>query len=274
MSDTCDVCGKPVLATDTACWHCGNPLPRRERRAAPPATPGKMDTQPTAPAEPYDFRAIAVYGLVTLAVILGLWLTIHALGRHPILVRSAGAGLDPDWIAVTDNELRYSVGLPGDWSWLEVDRQGQDAILQELLNNQPYISRAQRYTRAFGGQPVITAVAIEAQSAREVEPRPFLVISQGGDAPAKDPQAILAALDDQPLPVTEARVDERFSSQPQARFNLLDETSGYQCRHLVVAGANDAAVAYLLAACAPQARFGAMQSDLAAILDSFQLLEN
>lgn len=87
-----------------------------------------------------------------------------------------------------------------------------------------------------------------------------------------EPDAALDLLAGQPLPVTEASINTLLAGQPQARFNVLDSAAAYQCRHLFVSDGENPA--YLIAACAPQSRFGSTQRRLDEILDSFQLLEH
>ena len=58
----------------------------------------------------YDLRALLVYGLLTLALILSLWLVMRALGQQPVLVRSAALA-GGDWVTVTDSDLRYTLSL-------------------------------------------------------------------------------------------------------------------------------------------------------------------
>ena len=44
MSETCPNCGKPVLPSDTACWHCGYMLAKRAKaKAAPSPAPPRVD---------------------------------------------------------------------------------------------------------------------------------------------------------------------------------------------------------------------------------------
>ena len=110
MADRCPNCDQPVLATDITCWHCGYQLPKRTnaRPAAAPVsvspsgqlgTPGEVTAKPTE----YDWRALAIYGLLTVAIVVGLGLVMRSLNRQPILVRSAGIDLNGEWVIVTDS---------------------------------------------------------------------------------------------------------------------------------------------------------------------------
>lgn len=279
MADRCPNCDKPILATDVTCWHCGYQLPRRPKQ--PPAFKGKK-TPPgftlrrrsvagDAPVE-YDFRALAVYGLLTLAIIIALWLVMNSLSRRPILVRSADIDLGGDHVLVTDNDLRYTLAFPADWQWIDVAFREQDEPLDRMMANQPYVARALNPLGGTAGDVEILGLAIDSFLPEDTAPQPFVVIGQSERMRDIDPQTALDLLDAQPLPATDTSIDRRLAGQPQARFNIFDVDAAYQCRHLFVTGAGKPG--YLVAACAPQDRFGSMQRQLDDILDSFQLLEH
>lgn len=224
-----------------------------------------------APVE-YDLRALAVYGLLTLAVILGLWLVLRSLGRQPILVRSAGANFNGEWVAVSDVDLRFTISFPTGWQWLDVAYRDQTGLLDQLIARQPYIDRALQPLGDAVGDVKILAVAAGAQNLEEGEPLPFVVIGRSDRMRELAPQAALDLLSGRSLPgVTETGIDTRLPGQPQARFTVIDSDVAYHCRHLFVT--DEGVTGYLVAACAPQAQWGTLQFDLDDILDSFQLLE-
>lgn len=281
MAELCPNCQKPVLPADVICWHCGYQLTRQPKGHPAPAAAGRTarDRDEAAPAE-YDFRALAVYGLLTLAIILGLWLVMRSLGRQPILVRSARPDFGGDWVSVTDVDLRYTLSFPTDWQWLDVAYRDQGELLTRVIDRYPYIGRALDPLGDVVGDVEITGVAgdvetagvaVDGQTPEEVEPRPFVVIGRSERLRDLEAQAALDLLTARSLPVAETGIDAHLAGQPQARFSLSDSAHAYQCRHLFVA---DAGVAgYLVAACAPQTQYGVFQQDLHDILDSFQLLE-
>lgn len=283
MSENCPNCDKPVLPSDTVCWHCGYTLPKRPK-AAPPAKSGQpaesgvalhlpARARPAAEAPPvaYDFRALAVYGALTLLVVLGLWLVMRSLSRQPILVRSAAFDLGGDWVAVTDVDLVFTLSLPTDWQWLDVGFREQSELLERVLDRQRYVDRALRPLGANAGDVDILAVAVDTQTLEEDVPQPFMVVGRSARLAGLTPEEALIQLAEQPLPTTGESIDTRLTGQTQARFTVLDQANAYQCRHLFVP--DQAGSAYLVAACAPQTRFGALARDLDEILDSFQLLE-
>jgi hypothetical protein len=274
MNDSCPNCGKPVLDTDTVCFHCGYPLPRRSKPGRPPAAPPRRDRSraDAAGEAEIDLRALAVYSLLTVAVILGLWLVMRSLSRQPILVRSAGLDFDENWVAVTDVDLRYTASVPTAWQWLDVAFRDQDELLEQVIDKQRYIGRALRPLGDAAGDVAILGVAVGTQDLEDSAPQPFVVIGQSDRLGEVTPQTALDLLAGQSLPVAEVEIDMRLAGQPQARFTVSDAPYAYQCRHLFVAG-DSGEDGYLVAACAPQMQFVTLRRDFDDILDSFQLLE-
>lgn len=297
MSETCPNCGKPVLPTDTVCWHCGFVLPKRTRAKvadpAPAASRDGWDSRSSRRAAPpgetvdYGLRALAVYGLLTLAVILGLWLVMRALGRQPLLVRSA-ARAGGEWMTVTDADLRYTLSLPSDWQWLDVAYRNQEELLAQLVASQPYIGQALNPLGAPAGDVEILAVAAGTSAPLAADmpdpvaagtpdtvataPIPFAVIARSQRLRVLEAQDALGLLGGQGLSVSETAVDTHLAGQTQARFKVFDAANAYQCRHLFVADGDT--YGYLVAACAPQAAYGSLQQQLDDLLDTFQLLVN
>jgi hypothetical protein len=275
MTESCPNCGKPVLPTDTACWHCDYALPQRARAKARPPMPARVGPlvreQPTGDASDYDLRALLVYGLLTLALILCLGLVMRALGRQPVLVRSVALA-GGDWVTVTDIDLHYTLSLPADWQWLDVAYRDQTELLPTIIERQPAIGQALAPLGAPAGDVAILAVALGAQDLTAADPIPFAVVGRSRRLRALAPQAALDLLDGQELSLTEAAVATHLAGQPQARFKVFDPVTAYQCRHLFVA--DGTAYGYLVAACAPQAGYGTRQQQLDDLLDTFQLLVN
>jgi len=278
MAEACPNCGKPVLPGDTVCWHCGYALPRRPktrpaeapREATSARARARGEVAPGATTD-YDLRALAIYGALTLAIILSLWLVMRALGRQPILVRSAGPDFNGQWMTVTDAELRYTLTLPANWQWFDAAYRGQTALLPDVIARQPYAGRALQPLGEAVGDVEILALAVDTPNLDDPQPAAFAVVGRSARLAALDPQGALDLLGEQTLPVSETDVDTHLAGQPQARFNVLDLPNAYHCRHLFT---SDGATAYLVAACAPQSRYGTQRHELDDILRSFQLLQN
>lgn len=276
MAERCPNCEKPVLPTDVVCWHCGYQLPRKATAAAAkaPATAEARQTdtraQAATPTE-YDWRALAVYGLLTLAIAVALWLVMRSLSRQPILVSSAGFDFGGEWVTVTDADLRYTVSIPTDWQWIDMAYGDQSELLAEVAARQIYVNRALRPLGELAGDVETVGLAVGTRSLEEVEPQPFVIIGQSARLSGVAPQAALDSLADVSLEIGDKLIDTHLAGQAQARFTTTDPANSYQCRHLFVSGPDTPG--YLAAACAPRQQFVAWQRDLNDILDSFQLLE-
>ncbi len=188
-----------------------------------------------------------------------------------MLVNSAGLAIDDEWIQLTDSQLRYTLGVPGGWQWLDVPFRDQQDVLSNLIERQRYVGRALDPLGVTAGDVTIEGVALGSQALELPEPVPFVIIATSPRLRRLDPQAALDLLADSPLPAIDQRIDTSVPLQPQARFRVLDTPQDYQCQHLFVADPETAG--YLVAACAPQAQFAALQRDLDGILNSFQLLD-
>lgn len=276
MSDRCPNCDKPVLPDDVVCWHCGHQLPKRAA-AAPPKQQASGKTlgpiereQTTAPAE-YNWRALLVYGVLTLAILVALWLVMRSLSTRPVLVSGAGFDTGGDWVRVTDADLRYTVAIPTEWQWIDPADGDQNGALARTTARQTYVNRALRPLGEFAGDTETAALAVGTRSLEETNPQPFLLVARSERLRGATPQTVLDVLDEAAFQISEKSIDTHLAGQPQARFTATDQANAYQCRHLFVTGEDKPG--YLVAACAPQDRFGAMQRDLNNILDSFQLLE-
>ena len=270
MTEPCPNCSKPVLETDTVCWHCGYQLPKRPSARSTSRTGSRSSGAAVEAREPeYDFRALAVYSVLTLVVIFGLFMVMRSLGRQPVLVRSVRIGLESDWMAVTDADLRFTMNLPADWQWTDVSFRDQSTILERALGRQTYINEVWRPLGDRAAEAEILALALQEPLFQDTSPQSFVVVGQSSRMHNVALQDILDLAAEPALPVTEAEIDTRMAGQPQARFTLLDRPNDYQCRHLFV---DDALTGYLVAACAPQPEFAAMQRDLGDILNSFQLV--
>jgi hypothetical protein len=285
MSERCENCGNPILATDTVCWHCGWQLPKRPKQSrAKTPSPGRARAARLRPAgeaaepgvsttEAYDLRAIAIYGALTLLILLALLSVMRSLGRQPILVASADLRLGADWTAVTDSELNYTVSLPAGWEWLDGTFRQQQALVDELVSTAPDIRWSLTPLGEVAGDQELLAIGFQPQPPETEEPPTFVAISRSHRLGQVTPQQALELLAEQSLPslpIAATDLVENIPGQPQARFSLLDNSRQVQCRTLFVTGAS---AAFLVTACAPQQRFGLVQRDLNDILDSFQLFQ-
>ncbi|HRN67148.1 MAG TPA: zinc ribbon domain-containing protein [Promineifilum sp.] len=275
MADRCPNCDKPILATDVVCWHCGYQLPKRAAAPTPKRaftkTPDLAAREEDVTPADYNWRALLVYGLLTLAIIAGLWLVMRSLSLRPVLVSGAGFDSDGEWVRVTDADLRYTVSIPIEWQWIDMAYRDQSELLSRVVAQQTYVNRALGPLGELADDVETVGLAVGAGLLDEVDPQPFLLIGRSERLRGVAPQDVLDALDENSFQISEKEINTHLAGQPQARFIALDPSNEYQCRHLFVSG--EGKPGYLVAACAPQEHFGALQRDLNVILDSFQLLE-
>ena len=276
MVDRCPNCDKPILSTDVVCWHCGYQLPKKATPAPPKVRagrelPGTNTREQAAMAADYDWRALLIYGLLTVAIIIALWLVMRSLSRQPVLVSSAGFDFGGEWVTVTDADLRYTLSIPTDWQWIDLALRDQSELMSRVMARQTYVNRAWRPVGDLAGDAAIVGLAVGSRSLEETDPQPFLLIGQSERLGGANPEAVLDALDDASFQISEISIDTRLAGQPQSRFTAMDQPNAYQCRYLFVTGEDKPG--YLVAACAPQNRYGTLQRDLDDILDSFQLLQ-
>ena len=277
-SGTCENCGKRVLPTDTLCWHCGWKLPQRTAPVDLTLNPTVRETAVAEAAPPTDFnlRAIAISGALTLLLIVALLLVMRALGQRPLLVSSAGREMGDDWVQLTDSQLRYTMGIPSGWQWLDVPFRDQQAVLADVLARQPAIGRSLNSLGDLAGDAIIEGVGLDTPALQLPDPVPFVVVATSAQLHQLEPQAILDAMASSGSIVIEPHIDTSVPLQPQARFGVFNEALGFQCQHLVVANRDLAAadqIAYLVSACAPQSQFAAIQRELETVLSSFQLIQ-
>lgn len=268
MAEACPNCGKPVLETDTQCWHCGYSLPKRAR-PKPAARQDGDRARSRMPDGAYDLRALVVYGLLTVAIVLALWLVMRELGGRHVLLRDAGSAR-PGWVSVTATDASYTLSFPSNWQWLDVSFRDQGALLAEVVARQPAVEQALEPLGREAGDVELLAVALGTQDLQSDVPVPYAVVGRSVGLADLTPQAALDRLAAAAAPVTGTALDTRLAGQPQARFTAHIGSGTYRCRHLFTAGE---AAGYLLAACAPQSDFAARERDLNDILDSFRLLE-
>jgi hypothetical protein len=284
MSERCENCGNPVLATDTICWHCGWKLPKRPRlktsSPAPPPTARSRQAREaresagsdTLAVDRYDLRAIIVYGALTAVILVALLVVMRSLGRQPLLVAGADLRLGDDWTAVTDNNLRYVLSLPSGWQWLDGAYREQQGLLDELAASVPNIRWSLAPLGEVAGDLELLAVAYQPEPPEVGGPFVFVAIGRSQRLGQIAPQQALELLAERSLPLAATDLIENIPGQPQARFALLDNSRQVQCRTLFMPN-DDESVGYLVTACAPQESFGRVQRDLDRILDSFQLFQ-
>ena len=85
MNIRCENCGHTALDTDSTCWQCGESLPGREHAGRRKVKVRESWTHGTGPA------SIAIFGGLTLLVVLAALLVMTSLGQQPHATTDSGA---------------------------------------------------------------------------------------------------------------------------------------------------------------------------------------
>ncbi|MCA9934804.1 MAG: hypothetical protein H6662_12825 [Ardenticatenaceae bacterium] len=271
MKQQCENCGQPVLSTDTVCWHCGWKL-ATEVKAEPPPTekPRKvLAAQPTQAnnAEPYQLTAIAVYGTLTLLLIVALLLVMRSLGRQPLVTVNADTRLGNRWIPVTGTDQSFTLDLPQGWAWLDV-ADGQFATtLAESVRWETAVYPL--HAIAEDADLLLLAGSGDTVSADDG----FVVVARSQRLSVLTPEQAqqMVSQSGEEVEVVNTAVSTNLNRAPQAQFtlHLLVSNESLRCQQLFVPQ-DDAA--YLAAACAGDGRYPSLSSSFADILASFQPL--
>lgn len=119
--ERCDNCDRPLLATDTVCWHCGHP-----REGAAVAAAASATAVASSP-----LTAVSGYAILTAVIIIALLLVIRSLGQQPLIVINSNAQRPRGWTAFTDTQRRFTLNLPPDWQLEEPTDPAFAALLAE-----------------------------------------------------------------------------------------------------------------------------------------------
>jgi hypothetical protein len=131
MNVRCENCGRAALDSDETCWHCGAPLPGREGAGRKLVKARESWAHGAGPA------SIAVFGGLTLMVVLAAILVMVSLGRRPQLQVLLGTRSLPGWRFVTAADQAFTLALPGGWTWLDGASAESAATLAALVEDEP-----------------------------------------------------------------------------------------------------------------------------------------
>jgi hypothetical protein len=101
----CENCGRPILMSDTQCFHCGAAVPGRE------IAPEAQDEDRTNRRSSLRLGAVVV-GLMIVGLVLTNWMGKGFNGALAAVDRTSG----PDgWQEYIPPDQTYQIWLPGDW---------------------------------------------------------------------------------------------------------------------------------------------------------------
>ena len=255
-----------ALETDSKCWHCGQPLPGREDAGGKKVKVRDSWTRDSGPA------SIAIFGGLTLLVVVAALLVMSSLGGQPQLQIRLGTRARPDWTFFTASDGRFTVTLPNSWTWQD----GTDPAAAAAL--QTHLDAGERYQLAsqpFGAETEDLTILFAAEGPQpgNGEP-PFMIVASSPLLNQLTYKEAVVFLLNSDYDLQQARYVDNFDkSHVSIIVNpRVDDTSGQaiRCRQQFVLGREESLLASL---CAPAGRFSAYSNQFNEILTSFQHLE-
>ena len=265
MNIRCENCGHMALETDANCWHCGEPLSGREDAARKRVRVRESWTRDSGPA------SIAVYGGLTVLVVLAALLIMRSLGQQPQLQVRLGTRTRPNWTFITDGERRFTVTLPDSWSWDDGAEPAGSVALATLAEGD---DRFRLATHPLGAETDEMTILFAAEGQPDDPERSqFMVIASSELLNRLTYDEAVAFLLNSDYDLQEARFVDDFDKSHVSIIATtpLDDGSGsaIRCRQQFVLGRQESLLASL---CAPSGRYAAYSNQFSEIMASFQHL--
>lgn len=262
MNRTCENCNRPLLDTDTICWHCGqqqtllvkaeSPSEQQEQKPAE-----KAQHEPAL--ESFSSPLILYYGGLTAVVVFALLLITRSLGQSPAL--SVKADSSPsEWVTLNAPDKSFTIEIPAKWDWRFLLGKAEGPALVE-------------------GKGLITAAAapfgdlvpdIEYLLHAEDEGS-LLVVTRSVRLSRLSAQQLVSALQRESfanMTVTEAQLTGSAPEEERAIFTLTHSDLPLQCNQYFIP---DSANSYLVAVCSPVDSAESGREIRQTVLDSFTL---
>jgi hypothetical protein len=271
MNLRCENCGHAALETDETCWHCGEPLAGRHGAGRKEVKARESWARDRGPG------SIAVFGGLTLLVILAAILVMASLGRQPQLQVRLGTRTQPGWSLLTPANRAFAIALPGSWSWLDATVPEDVAELDSLIQQQPRLRLATHPLGAETGDMRILFAAGDPLPTRDLTP--FLVVAASPLLNRLTYQEAVSFLASSGYDVLAVRFVDDFD---KSHVDILVDTplegpdgqqegaGSIRCRQQFVLGRQQS---LLLSLCSPSGRFDVSANTFDQILASFQHLD-
>ena len=260
MTRTCDNCRRPVLATDTVCWHCGWKL-------SPPSPTTEItkpiddEGQESAP-KPSPLPLIVYYGGLTLLIIVVLLWLMNSLGQSPTV---SGTGRpSTEWVALSDPEKQFTIEIPARWQWAFREKNQDQPQAAGLVDNEAWVQAAIA--------PLGILVPDSEQLLLAGDESTLLVIVRSERLNRLSPQQAVTSLRQESFEgiiVEDARQVQNSAGGNTAVFTINHETPALRCRQFL---APDSSTTFLVAACAASSNNDQFMDEFNTALDSFHLL--
>lgn len=260
MTRTCDNCRRPVLDTDTACWHCGwklSPLAATPERTAVDDIQGGQDSA----LEPTPLPLIIFYGSITILIVIALYWLMISLSQNPTI--SGTGSFSTEWVALSDPNKQYRINVPAAWQWTFQDENLADLEIANLVLNEGWSTSAIA--------PLGTLVPDNKTLLSAGNDSVLLIVSSSERLNRLSPQQAIASMRQENFDgiiVEDARQVQNEPGEFEAVFTVEHELPALHCRQLFTP---DEKTTYLVAACALKNDAAQYSDDFDIALDSFQL---
>ena len=269
MTSSCPNCNQTVLPTDTMCWHCGYDLATQaaNQKAAPSATTA------VSPSSTPSMSAVFIYGGVTAVLMLALLLTMRRLGQQPLVLLNPETNVNSGWQPITDQAIQYTLDMPPTWQSWEAHHPQQRDMFADLLANETQLATAVTPLGTAVSDMDILMIIMSEQSEQMSRLPGFVIVAQSQELGqlSLDDTIALAQQQNRTTEITEITKFSSFIGDVRAAISLkMPQTPDHlSCQQHIVTGT---AETFVLAACAPEARYGVYKEPLGKILSSFQIL--
>lgn len=261
MTRTCDNCRRPVLETDTVCWHCGWKLsptaPAKEKIAAANEEEGQESE-----LEPTPLPLIVFYGSLTVLIIVGLFLLMNSLGQSPTITSTDPSSTE--WVTLTDPERQFTVNIPVRWQWAFQDEDQTQMVLAGVEELDTWTAAAI--------DPLGTLVSDNVNLLLAGDDSILLVVMRSDRLNRLTPQQAVASLGQEVFEgilVGDTRQVQNKSGEDAAVFTIKHDEPELTCRQMLIPAPT---AAYLMAVCTTTINNEQYEDEFNSILDSFQLL--
>lgn len=271
MNLRCENCGHAALDTDNTCWHCGEPLPGREDAGRKKVKVRESWARDSGPG------SVAIFGGLTLLVVVAAVLVMGSLGRQPQLQVRLGTRSKSGWTLLTGGDRLFTVTLPDSWSWLDGADPQAEAELSQLLDAEPRFELA---THPLGAETDDTTILFAAGDPLPGDGRtPILVVAASPLLNRLTYQEATSFLSSSDYEIQRVRfVDDFDKSHVRIEVDTpwdsqsSDENSveRMRCQQQFVLGRDQS---LLISLCAAPGRLGAYGRTFEEIMASFQHLD-
>jgi len=265
MKRTCENCSRPLLDTDTVCWHCGQKQPLPAQPESPPDQIGKdlaIEEDPDPEPDPVPPALIFYYGGLTAVIIVAVMLTVRSLGQRPIVTLNLDSP-QGDWVTLTSPGKSFTIDIPANWDWQFQEGKRTNSSSEDLLEHDSGVVAAVTPLGNF-------VTDFEYLFAAEGDSN-MLVVARSERLNRLSPQQAVTSLQEESfdnITVKEARLVQATEGEEKAFFKLEHLDIPLQCDQYFVPGSEET---YVVSACSLAESNNQQQEEFNKALSSFNV---